>query len=449
MRFRVPVHLFASLACVVALMLPLVGTHAAPIGGTLTGKVVMKTVGTSLPSAPLTVTLLFYNPGYFRINDEAVDNKITTTAPDGSFTFTGMDTSAAGVYRVLVMYRGVVYEPAERDFTDPSGITGKTRAVRFENNAPTATTEVPIYELATGEYQSGFTVAKHAAVINEVRPRVYSVVESYQITNATDRTFVGTLNPDGSMKTGIPIAFTAPTGATTISTSRIDLLAGGDLTGQKLTLPVAIPPGTSDVTCNYDVQGGTAGIDWKRTLDYAATQVQVLVSDTKQPITSPNQTLKSTAPIQAPQATVAFRPWNVDGATAGQVVELLIGPSPAAPSALPTATPPKGNFYDTVRANITAPALLAIAALCFILMIVVLRMPTRAEPAKGTTGGTKKATASADSDTPAKPAPKPEGRPTRTAGRPHDYDVDEADKEIEAVNAPEATRDTPRKKTQR
>ena len=77
------------------------------VGGTLSGKVVMKTAGTSLPTAPLTVTLLYFNPGLFRVTDEAADARTTTTAPDGSFTVAGLDTSAAGVYRVRVQCRGV------------------------------------------------------------------------------------------------------------------------------------------------------------------------------------------------------------------------------------------------------------------------------------------------------------------------------------------------------
>ncbi len=127
---------------------------AAPIGGTLTGKVVMKTAGASLPTTPLTVTLLYFNPGLFRVTDEAADARTTTTAPDGSFTFAGLDTSSAGVYRVLVQYKGVTYEPAEQDVTDPFGGTTKSRAVRFANNATTATTEVPIYEPAV-EHRPG------------------------------------------------------------------------------------------------------------------------------------------------------------------------------------------------------------------------------------------------------------------------------------------------------
>ena len=129
------------------LALPLLSVQAAPIGGTLTGKVVMKTAGASLPTTPLTVTLLYFNPGLFRVTDEAADVRTTTTAPDGSFTFAGLDNSAAGVYRVArSIQRRATTNRRSRTSPIRSAATTKSRAVRFANNATTATTEVPIYE---------------------------------------------------------------------------------------------------------------------------------------------------------------------------------------------------------------------------------------------------------------------------------------------------------------
>ncbi len=135
--------------------------------------------------------------------------------------------------------------------------------------------------------------------MNEVRPQFYSVLEALQITNPGDRTLVGALNPDGSMAQGAPLAFSAPANAQSISTNRIDLIPGADLTGQRLTLRMAIPPGASDITATYDLQGSPSGFTFMRTLDYAATKLQVLVSDSRQALNS--QTLRNDGPIQAPQ----------------------------------------------------------------------------------------------------------------------------------------------------
>lgn len=440
---------FLTLWMAVLLVAPALGVHASPLGGTLTGKIVMKTAGAALPSAPLPVTLLFYNPGYFRISDEAVDSLTTTTAPDGSFAFSGLDTSAAGVYRVVVRYKGIAYEPAERDFTDANGTMGKTRAVRFDNTATTATVEVPLYEPVAGAPQSGFTVTKHAIVINEVRPQFYSVVESLEIKNDTDHTFVESVGPNGEMQAGLPIFFSAPAAAHTVTTNRIDLLRTADLTGQKLTLRVPVVPGSSDVTCSYDLQGGAAGLDYMRTLDYATAQVQMLISDTKQAIISPNQSLAADTSPQAPQASLPFRSWTATNPVAGKQIELLISPSPVQPSAVATVAPKK-SVLDRVRANFSAPALLTLAAICFLLMIVVLRMPTRPTSAKQVD-----TSPAAPIDDPA-PAPAPARRAT---GRPADYDLDPAEREIEAANA-EDTEDAappapippptpPRKRTRR
>jgi hypothetical protein len=298
-------RLVALLFLLGGVLLDAMPIHAA-LGGTLTGKVVMQTAGVPLPSTPLTVTLLFFNAGFFRISDEAIDFKTTTTAPDGSFTFTGLDTDPSSTYRVVVMYKGVQYEPAEHDVTDPSGATAKSRAVRFTNNATTATTEVPIAEPTVAAPGATFTVTSQQMIVNEIRPQFYSVLEVLQLANGGDRTLVGALAPDGSMAEGVSVVFTAPQNALSIGTNRTDLLGNADLTGQKLTVRVPIPPGSTDVTAMYNLQGDPkSGVTFIRTLDYATPKVQVLVSDSGQAIFS--HTLADNGRIQAPQAATPFR----------------------------------------------------------------------------------------------------------------------------------------------
>ena len=148
----------------------------------------------------------------------------------------------------------------------------------------------------------------------------------YQFTNPGDRTLVGALNPDGSVAQGMPIVFTAPANAQTITTNRIDLIPGADLTGQKLTLRMPIPPGASDITATYDMPGSPSGFIFVRTLDYAATKLQVLVSDSRQAMNS--QTLHNDGPIQAPQGATPFRQFSADNAQAGQTYRHADRPEP-------------------------------------------------------------------------------------------------------------------------
>ncbi len=437
-------------------VLPVAVVSAAPLGGTLTGKVTMKTAGASLPSTPVTVDLLFYNPGFFRNNDEAVDFKEITTAPDGSFTFGGLDTSPGGVYRLVARYKGVTFEPPPRDFSDGSGATQKTVAVRFANGATTANVDVPIAEPVVATPGTGFTVTAHSVIINEVRPQFYSVVEAYQLQNDTDRALAGSLKPDGSVDAGVPVVFSLPSNATEITTNRTDLLATGDLTGQRLTLKTAIAPGSSDVTCTYSLQGDMAGVAYNRTLDYAANKFEVLISDTKQPI-DPGPGLKLDTPIQPGQASMPFKRLNTDNATAGQNIAIRIGPSPPAPTGS-AATPAtdSGNIFDRLRSGISSPALLALAALCLALMVIILRLPTKPDPAKPgktvATVATTTATATTkttgvnseptttEADTDSTPDTTPARAKAATAvkrtsrGRPHDADVDADEAEIEAAN---------------
>lgn len=429
----------------VMLVVPSMTLRAAPLGGTLTGKVVMKTAGASLPTPPLTVTILSFNSGLFRSSDESADARTAMTAPDGSFTFSGLDTTQAGVYRVLVQYKGVAYEPAERDLTDASGATGKSRAVRFTNNATSVTTDVPIYEPQVADTPTGFTVTSHQIIINEVRPQFYSVLEALQISNPGDRTLVGALNPDGSVAQGVALPFTMPQPARTISTNRIDLIPGADVTGQKLTLRAPIQPGGSDVTATYDMPGTPNGLSYQRTLDFPATKVQVLVSDTKQAIAS--QTLKDDGQIQAPQASSPFRQFSLNNAKAGQQIALMIAPSPSAPiQATPTAA--NKSAFARFRDTFTAPLLLALAFVCLVLMILILRAPVKStESAAANTRGTTRKRAvtpmtdgveakEASTAQPATAVSESSGKAVRRArGRPHDDDLDDAEREIEAANA--------------
>lgn len=433
--------LFAALAVAfLVLALPL---RAAPIGGTLTGKVVMKTAGASLPGTPLTVTLLFINPGLFRSIDEATDFRTTMTAPDGSFSFAGLDTSSAGVYRVLVEYKGIRYEPPEQNVTDTSGTTNTSRAVRFTNNTTTATVEIPIYEPIVSSTPADFTIKSDQIIMNEVRPQFYSVLEALQITNPGDRTLVGALNADGSVAQGVPLIVSAPANAQTITTLRADLLPTTDLTGQKLTLRTPIQPGASDLTATYDLPGSASGLTFQRTLDYAATKVQVLVSDSRQAVTS--TTLHNDGPIQASQGATPFKKFSLDNAQAGQQIDLTIGPSPAASPQTSAPTPQKSAF-DRLRDTATVPLLLVLAGVCLLLMLLILRAPPRSP--NGASGARRTAgepLPEPDSDTPADTPSVPNGETTNTEdggpqtrrharGRPHDYDLDDAEREIEAAN---------------
>lgn len=430
--------LFASLAITfLVLALPL---RAAPIGGTLAGRVVMKTAGASLPGAPLTVTLLFINPGLFRSIDESTDVRTTMTAPDGSFSFSGLDTSSAGVYRVLVDYKGVRYEPLEQNVTDTSGTTNTSRAVRFTNNATTATIEIPVYEPVVSSAPANFTIKSDQIIMNEVRPQFYSVLEALQITNPGDRTLVGALDADGSVAQGVPLVFSVPTNAQTITTKLTDLLPTADLTGQKLTLRTPIQPGANDLSATYDLPGSASGLTFQRTLDYAATKVQVVISDSRQAIMS--ATLHNDGPIQAPQGATPFKQFSLDNAQAGQQIDLTIGPSPATPAQTSAPTPQKSAF-TRIREQATVPLLLILAGVCLLLMLLILRAPQRSpngiSGARGTSGESLSEPDSAPpADAPSVPnetTSTEQQKSRRVRGRPHDYDLDDAERAIEAANS--------------
>ena len=427
-----------TLLCFV--LLPLLSVHAAPIGGTLTGKVVMKTAGAPLPNTPLTVTLLYVNPGLFR-DEAAAESRTTTTAADGSFSFSGLDTTAAGVYRVIAQYKGIAYEPDEHPVTaDTTGGAGTSRAVRFASNATTVTTEVPIYEPIVSDNPATLQLKSDQIIINEVRPQFYGVLEAIQVTNPGDRTLVGALNPDGSAAMGVPVVFSVPATATAITTNRIDLIPGADLTGTKLTLRAPLQPGANDIVTTYNLPGSSSGLTFTRALDYAAPKVQVLVSDARQAIFS--RTLHDDGPIQTPQGTTAFRQFSLDNVQAGQTIDLTVGPSPTATAQ--SAAAPKKGLFTRAREQFTVPILLVLAAICLVLMFLILRTPVRSTDTPHYTAASDDAREpSADTDDDAQPIANAQeaktsgGSRRRVRGRPHDYDVDEADRAIEEANRPD------------
>jgi len=196
---------------------------------------------------------------------------------------------------------------------------------------------------------------------------------------------------------------------------------------------VSIQPGASDVTATYDLPGSPSGLTVVRTLDYAAAKVQVLVSDSRQG--TPSQTLHNDGAIQAPLGATLFKQFSLDNVQAGQTIDMLIGPSPATPP--PTATTqPAQSTWDRIRERGTVPFLLALALICLLLMFLILRAPARGS---ATNGASRRAGGDPESATPATDAHdatiRRAERTTRVRGRPHDYDIDDAEREIEAANS--------------
>ena len=264
-----------------------------------------------------------------------------------------------------------------------------------------------------------------------------------RFTNPGDRTLVGALNPDGSVAQGVPVVFSAPANAQTITTNRIDLIPGADLTGQKLTLRMAIPPGASDITATYDMPGSPSGFTFVRTLDYAATKVQVLVSDSRQALNS--QTLHNDGPIQAPQGATPFRQFSADNVQAGQTYRLADRPKPRDAVHRRRRTTATKSTWQRIRDRATVPFLLALALICLVLIFFVLRAPPRSAHSSSSDVGygerrmLRQAMPIPLTAVAAPVAASSGARATRRSrGRPHDYDVDDAERAIEEANQPES-----------
>jgi len=128
----------------------------------------------------------------------------------------------------------------------------------------------------------------------------------------------------------------------------------------------------------------------------------------------------------------------------GQAIQILIGPSPPTPTGTATPATDNRNVIERIRGGISSPALLALAALCLVLMVIILRLPAKPTPAKpGKTpaiGGakstrTKPAPLPVATDADVTPTPVTVTTPKRVSrGRPPDAVIDADEAEIEAAN---------------
>ncbi len=156
--------------------------------GTIEGRVVNRTAGES-GVAGLEVTLTA------RAADASSDTATTTTAPDGTFVFSGLATGEGFSYGLAVVFQGVEYT---------------REALTFTAGEKTLVVELPVYETTTTD-EAIYVVQAHT-IIHPEQDRL--VVQEYLlIANAGDRTYIGRDAPlygDGERAT---LRFQLPPGA--------------------------------------------------------------------------------------------------------------------------------------------------------------------------------------------------------------------------------------------
>jgi hypothetical protein len=160
------------IAALMAMAMLVIGTPAFaadPSQGTIKGQIVNGTTGI-LPDQPLDVTLITY------FNGQSQDTVTSPAGDNGTFSFSGLDTSANYTYEADVTYKDVTFT---------------SDLVSFEEGATEASGQVNVYE--TTQDLSVLTVAVSHMIVYTSDPAL-TVREVYSLTNTSSLAFTGFLS---------------------------------------------------------------------------------------------------------------------------------------------------------------------------------------------------------------------------------------------------------------
>ncbi|MDK2980485.1 MAG: hypothetical protein PWQ55_832 [Chloroflexota bacterium] len=217
------------LLCLLLLASLFVGTAFTPrpqSAVTVSGRVSNGTPGGELP-AEATVTLQSYT-------DSSVGDEYTAPMqPDGSFTFSGLDSEVGNSFVVYVQYLGVYYNSVEMLLQ--SGANPGADVVIYETSDDPA--DISITDLYLLVYPGDET---------------YQITEVYRVENSGERTYIGRETSDGLRTT---FDWTPPEGAQNIEFSEIEsgerFIASSR--GFSDTYPIRPTPYYTEVDIAYDL----------------------------------------------------------------------------------------------------------------------------------------------------------------------------------------------------
>ena len=210
-----------------------------PVGaqdeGVIRGAVVNGTAGAAVP-ADLVVALVG------RRGPDALPTLTTGANPDGTFTFTGLPTTADAAYFARIDYGGVSYT---------------TDGIRFEGKAKVEAT-LTIYD-ATGE-NPGISLQSVSRLMRHQTADAIAILDVIDVLVPGDRTFL----PTASATAPPPLRFAVPDGAFGLQPvsgfSSNELVIGGP--GFAVLAPLR--PGVTTIAYSYRLRllDGAAAFDW-------------------------------------------------------------------------------------------------------------------------------------------------------------------------------------------
>lgn len=242
------------LALMLLAVLPLaaIPAYAADPGdGTINGQIVNGTTGV-LPEQPFNVTLISYN------NSEAENTSTTKATANGTFSFTGLSTSANYTYEVDVTYKDITYT---------------SELFSFEEGETQISGGVYIYE--TTDDLSVLSVSLSHMIVYTTDANL-TVREVYYLTNTSSLAFTGLL----------PFSLPAEATPTDMAASLVWTTTGG---GNAVVDTVPIIPGQRQVDYTYTLPASDT-YSLSRHVPLPMDQFNLLIQNGAYQVTSPELT---------------------------------------------------------------------------------------------------------------------------------------------------------------
>jgi hypothetical protein len=310
-------------------------------GVSVSGQVSNGTPGANLPQAA-TLFLQFYN------GSQVGSEYSTEMDPDGSFSFTGLDSEVGSSFVVFTEYLGVFYNSVESQLL----------------SADNPNIDLVIYE--TTDDPADIVISNLYLLIYPGE-NTYQITEVYKVENSGRRTYVGKLN---SANVRTTFDWTPPAGAQNIlfseAESRERYIANGQ--GYSDTYPIRPEPYYQEMDIAYDLPY-TEQLTYSNRFEYPIQQMFVSGNLTDILISGGNFTEGQVAEDQDYlNGMYASGPY-----AANEEVTFTIQYSPNAhPQAGPTVSePPSGLSFSPISFTLGMVAL----ALAIFLGVMLLRQP--------------------------------------------------------------------------
>lgn len=248
---RASLLFLAGAAAALAVLASALSASAQEEGAnTFAGRVVNGTAGGG-PVEGLPVALQAFNQG------QEVRRWEGTAGPDGSVSFSGIDTSEGLTYFLSTAYQEVRY------FSDPVSLAAP----------PTEPVELRVFE--TTEDANAIRIVADSTVVlgPDGESGTMRVMQVTTFLNATDRAFIGSQGANGRLTVQVPLpprAFEVT--AAHDATSLVNLDGGAVFS----TFPVL--PGMEDLIVTYRVLYVGEEYEWSKEFSYPVEQVRLLVA---------------------------------------------------------------------------------------------------------------------------------------------------------------------------